>query len=316
MAILHGRRLSTALAAMHTCRWAPRGVKTAIMSRGPDRSPRKPRGVRVANRLTSPATRRDTYPSCARAGALSVASCLVTRPLPLARASWAVSASKRVRALARSIAVVVPRHPASSSISGRTSALRSCAPPGFNHRQTVHSCAVMAQPSLDTFNPAVSVPLKAHRSADVATGVVRPDLPRNFPHPGWRSCRALRQACPCGAQGEKDGVAPFDAVKHTAKYGKARAQAAGLRYECNTTPGCQEQVRAGKWGKGGAIEPWRPRPPTRVRTKSPHSRGSQAYALPPGGGHGACAFMTAEACGQARGRLHGTLTPAPALMPI
>src|SRR5215471_12993038 len=42
---------------MHTCRWAPRGVKTAIMSRGPDRSPRKPRGVRVANRLTSPATR-------------------------------------------------------------------------------------------------------------------------------------------------------------------------------------------------------------------------------------------------------------------
>ena len=251
MAILHGRRLSTALAAMHTCRWAPRGVKTAIMSRGPDRSPRKPRGVRVANRLTSPATRRDTYPSCARAGALSVASCLVTRPLPLARASWAVSASKRVRALARSIAVVVPRHPASSSISGRTSALRSCAPPGFNHRQTVHSCAVMAQPSLDTFNPAVSVPLKAHRSADVATGVVRPDLPRNFPHPGWRSCRALRQACPCGAQGEKDGAAPVDAVKHTAKYGKARAQAAGLRYECNTTPGCQEQVRAGKWGKGG-----------------------------------------------------------------
>jgi len=189
-------------------------------------------------------------------GVLSVASCLVTRPLPLARASWAVSASKRVRALARSIAVVVPRHPASSSISGRTSALRSCAPPGFNHRQTVHSCAVMAQPSLDTFNPAVSVPLKAHRSADVATGVVRPDLPRNFPHPGWRSCRALRQACPCGAQGEKDGVAPFDAVKHTAKYGKACAQRQGSDMSATPLLGVRSNSEHASGEKEGAIEPW------------------------------------------------------------
>jgi len=184
-------------------------------------------------------------------GVLSVASCLVTRPLRLTLASWAFSASKRVRALARSIPVVFPRHPASSSPSQEEHPHFVLARRRVNHRQTVHSCAVMAQPSLDTFNPAVSVPLKAHRSADVATGVVRPDLPRNFPRPGWRSWRALRQAWPCGAQGEKDGAAPVDAVKHTAKYGKARAQAAGLRYECNTTPGCQEQVRAGKWGKGG-----------------------------------------------------------------
>ena len=144
----------------------------------------------------------------------------------------------------------------------------------------------MAQPSLDTFNPAVSVPLKAHRSADVATGVVRPDLPRNFPDPGWRSRRALRQAWPRGAQGEKDVAAPFDAVKHTAKYGEVWE---GTRTAVSATPllGVRSKSEHASGEKEGTIEPWRSRPPTRIRTKTTASSWFSSLRLPPGGGHGA-----------------------------